>query len=100
LNNELDQVFYQCRLPAISAMSNHASHLTHVRRVAGVCMALATVTLSAYIPVEQPPQTPEALSAFTPPPPPPKRRPRRERSLTEQPQLLATVQSTPTMFEG
>ena len=79
-------------------MFNNANHLTNVRRIAGVCMALATVTLSAYIPVEQPRQSPETLSAFTPPPP--RRPPRRQRSLTEQPDVLATVQSTQILLKG
>ncbi|MDX2243511.1 MAG: hypothetical protein NW224_22750 [Leptolyngbyaceae cyanobacterium bins.302] len=80
-------------------MSTDANHLITVKRVAGVCMALATVTLSAYLPVEQPQQAPETLSQYVPPPPP-RKPPRRQRSFTEQPQVLATVPSTQLLFEG
>ncbi|MDX2231811.1 MAG: hypothetical protein NW220_19415 [Leptolyngbyaceae cyanobacterium bins.349] len=61
-------------------------------------MALATVTLSAYIPVEQPRQMSLTIAQFTPPPP--RRPPRRDRSLTERSPVLATVQSTPLQLQS
>lgn len=76
---------------------NHANHLSK-GRVAGVLLGMATVAMSLYMPVEQFHNSPADLAQYKPTRREPPRRP--PRSLTEQPQILATGPSTQIVFEG